>query len=206
MAYRPALRLETGDVKLGRVAGDSALSPMLAHSLASAYEARHGGGLAVTCATDGGCEVRMALSKQTVGWLKVYVLFPFAPVLIETMFRAIFFGCEAGWLAVPAYGSGLVSIMAISIFLHDALNRYRLPAPDEELVAELTGNRYTMILFFLVSCTLFSGIVLLGLVIEHNNVRDLDYPQNMLRLFSSLTACLFLRKAVLLQAQYKLSV
>jgi hypothetical protein len=148
----------------------------------------------------------MAISKRTVGWCKVYLFFPLSPVLIETVLRFLFRGEETSLVAIPAYSSALVSIMAISIFLHDELNRYRLPDPDEDLTAELVGNRYTMIFYFLFACTLFCGVVLVSLLNDERHVADLVWPLNVLRALTILIILSFVRRAVALQVHYKLSV
>lgn len=108
-------------------------------------------------------------------------------------------------IAVPAYSSALVSIMAISIFMHDELNRYRLPSPDEDLVTELVGNRYTMMFYFLFACTLFSAIVLVSLLSESRHITTLEFPLNFMRAISVVMMVGFFRTVVLLQAQYKLA-
>lgn len=148
----------------------------------------------------------MKLGKQARGWLTVYIVFPFAPVAVEMALRLLFAGSDISWSSIPPYSSGLVSMMAVSIFMHDEIARYKIPDPDEGIATEKAGHRYAMIMYFFLAGVLFSAIVSLTLLIESQHINQLTWALFVTRISSVALMLTFVRSAILLQSQYKLAV
>lgn len=137
-------------------------------------------------------------------WRRVYLWFPFAPVVLASFIRGVLHRSLSGLLSIPAYDAALVAVIAISVFLIDELQRLRIPNTSEDLELELNGAKTILVIYLLFAAALFSFVISLDILCVDWSYSSLESPLNAIRVVIFLYIVMFFREAIQIQSKYKL--
>ncbi len=148
----------------------------------------------------------MRLSNQDVAWIIVYLAFPLAPALVETVIKGSV-GISVSTLAdIPAYSTALVGIVASSVAIGDKLNSYVIPGSDTELEAGRVVHRWKLWAYTSLSAILFGLIVNASALDAVPQAKPHASAIHVWQFLSIMLTILFVRSGMSLQGQYKFTV